>query len=524
MTGLRGCAPTHQDGPGGSLAELAGFSYFCRMKRIRWFIALLALSMLLPGCGKQRMPREWEELDSETRSRRLYVNMFAWNVMSSYYLWKDEVAPALDAWENWADPIPKVAEVRYKDAAGNDIDRWTLLTDAFSSLSGGVSGHTRTFGMDFQLYYADKAHTRICAVVTFTYAGSPAEKAGLRRGDVIVTLDGQEMKGDDYQELLRKTLLGGDSARAGLSDGRTVSLTAVDMYEDPVHTAGILESGRGRKVGYLHYTSFTLDSCDDLVKTFSAFKREGIDDLVLDLRYNGGGYILTESVLASLLAPVREVEAKNILSLELYNRTMTEEMGADTTFFDDAFLYRSGGQLQIVSTKGMNPDLPRLYVLVTGASASASESLVCSLKPYMDVVLVGKQTSGKYCAGLLMGAEYWYDEVKDALEEGEYDVALPYVKDWGIYVMYARYADRNGRTLSMPDGIVPDYEVEDNPLDGYALGDPRETMLSAALELIDGRTRASGGNPRPSLDPVPGAPRLHEGGLFVRLSPPWSAR
>lgn len=79
-----------------------------------------------------------------------------------------------------------------------------------------------------------------------------------------------------------------------------------------------------------------------------------------------------------------------------------------------------------------------------------------------------------------MSADSWYDEVKDALEEGEYEVAKPYVENWGIYVMYARYADCNGVTLSMPDGIAPDYEVEDDPLDGYPLGDSRETMLAAA--------------------------------------------
>jgi len=61
--------------------------------------------------------------------------------------------------------------------------------------------------------------------------------------------------------------------------------------------------------------------------------------------------------------------------------------------------------------------------------------------------------------------------------------------------MFARYADCNGVTLSMPDGIAPDYEVDDDPLDGYPLGDPRETMLAAALSLIEGHTRSAGEAP-----------------------------
>jgi len=220
-------------------------------------------------------------------------------------------------------------------------------------------------------------------------------------------------------------------------------------------------------------------------------------------------------VLAALLAPKREVEAKSILSREIYNATLTEELGADTTFFQDGFLYRSGDKLHVLSTAGANPDLPRLYVLVTGASASASESLICCLKPYMDVVVLGSRTSGKYCAGVLMSAETWFDEVKDALEEGEYEASKPYVENWGIYVMYARYADCNGVTLSMPDGIAPDCEVEDNPLDGYPLGDAHETMLAAALELIEGRTRASGTAPAPSLVPVSGNAHPRGTGLFL---------
>ena len=473
------------------------------------------MALLLPGCRKQRMPEEWRQLDKDTRMQRQYVNMFAWNTMNTYYLWRDEVAPALEKWENWVEPIGKVAEVRYKDAQGNDIDRWTMLTDDYSSLLGGVSGHTRTLGMDFQLYYADKAQTRVCAVVTYTFAGSPAETVGLRRGDVILTLDGQEMTADNYQALVRDVLLGGGTVKMGLRDGRSVTVTAVDMYENPVQTVRVLENESGRKVGYLHYTSFTLDSCEELTDTFQGFKEAGIGDLVLDLRYNGGGYVFTENVLASLLAPKREVEAKSILSREIYNATLTEELGADTTFFQDGFLYRSGDKLHVLSTAGANPDLPRLYVLVTGASASASESLICCLKPYMDVVVLGSRTSGKYCAGVLMSAETWFDEVKDALEEGEYEASKPYVENWGIYVMYARYADCNGVTLSMPDGIAPDCEVEDNPLDGYPLGDAHETMLAAALELIEGRTRSSGTAPAPSLVPVSGNAHPRGTGLFL---------
>ena len=464
-------------------------------------IAAVAMLVLLPGCRKHGPLSERELLDDETRTQRKYVNLFAYNVMETYYLWRDEIREGLDRWENWEEPIQKVADIRYKDRTGKDIDRWTMLTDDFSSLVGGVSGYTRTFGMDFVLYYADQAHKRVCAVVTYTYAGSPAEKAGLKRGDAVLTVDGSEMTPGNYQQIVRERLLGGGTVKLGLSGGKTVSLTAVDMYENPVHTVSILENGAGKKVGYLHYTAFTLDSCDELTDVFRRFVQAGIDDLVLDLRYNSGGYVVAEEVLASMLAPVAVVEAESVFSRQVYNSELAEEMKEGPSLFQTGFLFRNNGVLQIVSTDGANPDLPRLFVLVTGSSASASESLVCGLRPYMDVYLIGGKTSGKYCAGYLMDAPKWYDSVKKALEEGEYETALPYVDNWGIYVMYARYADCNGVTLSMPDGIDPDFAVEDDPQDGYPLGNPRESMLAVALSLIEGRTRAAGtpSGPQPAL-------------------------
>ena len=476
--------------------------YLYCMKRNLLTGLTLVLCLLLSGCGKQA-PDEYSRLDPETRAQRKYVNTFAWNVMDTYYLWRDEIRTALEQWQNWEEPIAKVAEIRYKDGTGKDIDRWTMLTDDFAGLTGGVSGHTRTLGMDFQLYYADKAHSRICAVVTYVYAGSPAADAGLRRGDTVMTVDGYTMTPDNYQQLVREGILGGGTVTLGFDGGKTVTMSAVDMYENPVHTVRILERPDGRKTGYLHYTSFTLDSCVDLIDVFDGFVREGISDLVLDLRYNGGGYVVTESALASMLAPVAEVEAGSVFSREVYNKELAKEMKADPTCFKTDFVFKGNGKTYAFSTAGANPDLPRLFVLVTGASASASESLVCCLRPYMDVILIGARTSGKYCAGFLLDAGDWYEDMKKSLEEGEYEKALPYVDNWGIYVMYSRYADCKGETLSMPDGIAPDYEVDDDPLDGFDLGDPQETMLAFALGLMEGRTRNAERPFAPLRDPVP---------------------
>ena len=447
------------------------------MKR---FWIFLLLFPLLGGCHKPGS--DDSQLDEQTLKTRYYVNMFGFNVMSAYYLWCDEIAPELKAWKTDEEPIEKVKTIRYKNAAGEDIDRWTMLTDDYESFIGNVSGVYKTAGLDFVLYYADSSRKNVVGVVTYTYSGSPAEKAGLHRGDVFTKVNGTEMTADNYAGLINDGIYGNAPFQLTLNNGASVSLTPVTMTEDAVNEALVLESG-GKKVGYLHYTSFTLLSLDRLMKTFADFKAEGIDEPVLDLRYNGGGYVKTCTVLGSLLAPLDAVNAGSVFTREIYNARLTEAWGEEPNCFQADFgevAVATGVKVSCPAARN-NCDLQRVYVLVSASSASASESLICGLKPYMDVVVIGKQTHGKYCGGLPFSATEWFDAVKDQMEDGMYEKAQPYIGNWGIYVMYSRYADCNGLTLSMPDGIVPDVELGDDPLDGYMLGDPRETMLAAAL-------------------------------------------
>ena len=485
------------------------------MKRF-WFILLAMLLLLASSCGKKKenpFPDEGEELP-----QWYYVNLFAHQVMSSYYLWNEEIKDGLSAWKATADPVQTVKDIRYKDASGKDIDRWTMVTDDFSSFTGGVAGYNVTNGVEFALYYGDRSHTSVVGVVTYTYADSPASAAGLRRGDIFVRVNGTAMTPDNYVSVVNDGLYGGNSVSLTLSDGRTVTLTPRDMYEEPLNELRILEV-EGRKVGYLHYTSFTLVSTASLPECFQSFSEAGIRDLVLDLRYNGGGYVTACDVLGSLIAPREEVRAGSVFSREIYNKILTEAWEEEPSCFLQEYTYAEDGR--VFDLLGANPGIERLYVLVGSNTASASESLICGLKPYMDVTVIGTRTYGKYCSGLMMGAPRWYETYRNDLEEGLTDKALPMVDNWGIYVMYARYADRDGVTLSMPDGIVPDVELEDNPADGYQLGDPSETMLSAALDLIAGRkTRLSAGAvSRPTLDPVSDPVRRPGVGILVSEGP-----
>ena len=497
------------------------------MKNKRFLFVILCATLFLGACEKQPPASDsgsqtQTQDNSKTKLTRYYVNTFAYNMMDYFYLWKKEIAAGLKSWKTGDDPITTVEKIRYKDSQGNDIDRWTMVFDDYDSFYGSVTGNEKTYGFDFVLMYYKKEQKTVCARVTYTYPDSPAANAGLKRGDAIVTVNGTTMTLDNYDRLYRE-LYPGENLTVGVADEKTgtiktVTLTARKMYENPVLLSKVFDCG-DKKVGYLVYTSFTLDSYKDLIAACTAFKEAGVTELILDLRYNGGGFTQTEEFLASMLAPKDVVlaEPKNILSTEIYNDTVTKdrkEAGLNNiTYFNTEFeISSSEGKIQF-STKDAIIDLQKLYAIISRDSASASEALLCDLYPYLDITLVGEKTHGKYCSGLIFNAidDFYNDEYtipalieyygKDFVIEG-----INYAKNWGLYVMYSRFADKNGETRCMPDGLKPDVAADDRPEESYQLGDPKEAMLAVALQQCGYKIRTAA--EQRSLPAGPAAPRI----------------
>ncbi|MBO4465617.1 MAG: hypothetical protein J5748_02945 [Bacteroidales bacterium] len=445
-----------------------------------------------------------------------YVNQFAYGALSVYYLWIDEIRENLAGWMSDDDPKAKVLEVRYKDASGKDIDRWTQVTDDYETFIKSVENVSKTYGYEFRLFYTTSEKSYLGAAVEFVYADSPAEKAGLKRGDFITEINGSPIPAESYKEIVKKQLLGSASCTLGLHDGRTVTMEAVEMYCDPVHITKVFDCG-GKKVGYLHFTAFTLNARADLIKACTALKAKGISELILDLRYNGGGYVETEELLASMLAPSAIVDAGDVFMTEIYNSLLTAAWGEDegVSHFRNKFQIGSA----TTSTAEANLGISKLYVIMTGDSASASEALVCGLKPLMDVEIVGEQSYGKYCSGLIIEGADWYNNYKKSLSTSDYKNGVKYAANWGIYVMIGRYADRDGNTPCMPDGFAPDHFVADNPFDGHQLGDPDESMLKAALTLAGYpypvESASAVAKKKPALE-GPASPKRESFGVFLR--------
>ena len=474
------------------------------IKKYVWLLWALWLPWCLASCSKDDDPVGGgkEENTSKTfQDEKPYANFFGYQVMNDVYLWKKEIASGLKNWDLMADPVETVKKIRYKKAAGDDIDKWTQMTDAYSEMVGGTDGvSTGTYGLGLELYMKSKDSDAVVGFITYTYPDSPAEKAGLKRGDVILEVDGKEMnKANYYQALFASTSL---QVGVGTYEGnnvysavkKTVSMQSKAMYEDPILLTKVFDCG-GKKVGYLAYTNFTFESSLGLYNVCKEFKSQGITELILDLRYNGGGYVFTEGVFASMLAPEAEVKKGSVFQTEVWNdeyMAYFKKQGDDlNTYFKTKHVASHADKKYDINTSDANLGLTKIYALVTENSASASEAILIGLMPYMDIEVIGTRTHGKYCSGIMWKGEEWYQDIADNYKEDGKSFAkeIPeladwkkYIGDWGIYVMISMYADKDGKNPCMPDGLTPDVETADLFEEPYPLGDEREAMLHVALK------------------------------------------
>lgn len=448
------------------------------LNRLKLTLSCLIISgYVITGCTKEEGNSDNSGDKSKITEETRYANRFAREALEIYYYWNEEISKDLNQLdpEKNSDPIATVEKIRYHDGT-NEIDKWTMLTDNMDEFTSSVEGVTTTYGYTPKVYLLSENSNEVIAAVAFVSENSPAEKAGIKRGDLIYKIDGKTLTTENYLDLFYSSQIKLSMVKL---DGNTItpttelSLEAVKMYENPILCDSVYNLD-GKKVGYLAYSSFDLKSIPELINICKEFKNEGIKELILDLRYNGGGYVITENVLASMFAPQVNVTNKDVFEKEDYNEFFTkyyEQEGISTiTRFQTEYNYKDMNLN--VSTKDANIGLEKIYGIITGNSASASEALLSGLMPYMDIELIGEQSHGKYCTGWMLAAEDAYDKVPQV------------IKDWGIYVMVSIYKNVNDETPCMPNGLKPNVEAEvkDNPLETYQLGDENEAMLRVALE------------------------------------------
>lgn len=429
-------------------------------KILRISLFFLFIAVLLSSCVKEDETPQPGEAPLLTQK----VNDFILASMDDVYLW-EEYLPELDYRFEFDSKA-------YFDKLLYTEDKWSFITDDIEALQASFNGVETTFG--YSLAFGRFSNTgNLFAIVEYVYPNSPASEAGIKRGDIITLLEGNDITDANYRDLFYAASVNitmGVLNEGSISAAGEKSMTSAVLNLDPVVLSKIIEQD-GHKIGYLFYAQYIEDYNASVDAALQYFKDNNISDLVLDIRYNPGGYISAAQHLCSSIAPASVVSAEEVLVSLQWNA------------FYQNYWATNGIDYQIktkfISNTPVNLDLSKIYILTGSGSASASELTITGLDPYMDVVLLGDTTYGKYTGSITVKPEDIFDDPAHYAD----------IDNWGIQPIVLRYANANGVT-DFKNGFAPDFYVYDDLWSGIALGDPTEPIFAKAIEQITGVVKA----------------------------------
>lgn len=424
-----------------------------------------------------------EIITSDVISDYKYVNGWIYDNMSVYYLWNDRLSKSPNYSLNPEDFFESIL-YKYNKTSNPDGDRFSWIQEDYTELLGNLSGvASHEIGFEYILVGTDATLKQYYALVLYAMHGTDAELKGINRGRFITKINGQNITADNYKNLFGGTgtkklsmadfVYNETEKRYILQSSGDVTINMHNYFaENPIYLDTIYTVANN-KIGYLVYNFFARDNGDksnnydkELISKLSNFKSKGVNEMVLDLRYNSGGAVSSAIALASAL--VKNRSTKNVLTTSQYNsilhNALIKEEGAN--YNKDYFIDKIIGTT--VAIPEMN--LPRLYVLTSGWTASASEFIINGLKPYMDVILIGETTYGKNVGSITI---YEDDDPKNK---------------WGMQPIVVKFANSLGFS-DFTAGFTPDYEIDEfENLYLYSFGDTNDPLLGKALSLITGQT------------------------------------
>jgi len=415
------------------------------------------------------IPLSCEKIDPnkpDLSTEVLVLNNWILEGLSDAYLWEDYM-PEMDP-EYQEDP-----EKFFYDLLFNE-DKYSWIVDDYEELTDMFKGVSLSTGMSVRRGILGE--TQVIGIVEYVTPESPASEADIKRGDIIITIDGKDLDAVNYYDLYYQTTASFEFADWDgsqlVSNGKSISLTAIELDQNPVIHHEIIEY-EGKKVGYLVYTQFTAGEDNkwknELKAVFQEFKSGGISEMVLDLRYNPGGSLDLSAYIASTIGPKAMMENEDVYVNLVWNDGYNEYWKKQDLDKDGKADGEDSYQLVIkMPESDFNLDLSTIYFLTTDGTASASESLMTGLYPYLDVVQIGTTSYGK-CYGSVT-IDDWYPTKRH---------------NWAMQPIVLKYSNSEGFT-DFVSGIDPDFLVEDKLLYAEPFGSLKDPLLAKALEEISG--------------------------------------
>ena len=420
--------------------------------------------ILLTSCGEDRTGEFYALIED-----RMWIE----EVMRENYLWAEDM-PVIEKEDDYfQEPATFFKKLLSKNALNGKGDKYSYMEETKESSRTLTLDRTSTYGMEFILTSdptGTTAHT--FARVLYVLPDSPAQKAGIERGDWISAINDERITTDNYEKLtqggnvsLTRTRItplengpGWQVSKDVLNVGASVA-----MEINPFLVNKVLEAD-GQKIAYLVYNEFATGPNNEgtesayneqMKQIFAQFKAQSPDAFILDLRYNNGGFLQCAQALGSLLAPATAM-GQNFANLTFNAKADPQVIrySFDTQYAD------------------ANLNLNKIYILTGKYTASASEVIINGLIPYLgaeNVVLIGTKTEGKNVA-------------MTSFKNETHGLTL-----WPV-IAYVSNANNEG---DYSEGFQPTYQLdENNVIRWYPLGNPEEYLLKNTLSLITTGTLA----------------------------------
>jgi carboxyl-terminal processing protease len=310
-----------------------------------------------------------------TEDEKLWVRSY----LDDVYLWYNEIKDVPR--QNYSTPQTYFDALLVKNKDRYSVAINQAEADAFHE-SGLELGYGAIWVID--------GFTNNSLRVAFVEPQSVADKAGIVRGDYLHSINGQHVSTLSDEELTAylypsKAITINVEVTTNLAmPHRKLSLQATDNVRQPVPEATVFTHHTSQeKVGYLLFNEHIATASEQLIDVLTSFKQEKINDLVLDLRFNGGGYAYIANELASMIGGQRTVN--RLFQKVEHNQKHSAKNEYD--FFTQAAF--------ITNEKLPLLNLSRVFVLTSYATCSASEAIINSLSPFVEVIRIGSTTCGK---------------------------------------------------------------------------------------------------------------------------------
>ena len=396
-----------------------------KLKIISALIAIAIIIQMFSSCKKDEADTNKVNTYADTVKT---VNEKIYTVMKQNYLWYDSI-PSVNP-DNYNDPL------KFLRSITNWRDHWSFILTNEEYQAMFVTGEYYGFG------FASGFNTDNKLRVAYVFKSSPLYKAGVTRGWVIKAINGVTPDTVNFNSLFGENEKISKSFTFNRLDSKdtVISFTKTTITQNTVLAYDTLHVNN-KVVGYLSFLSFDLTAIKELQEAFTYFKANNVSELVLDLRYNGGGELDITQNLANMIAGSSAV-GKTFVNLS-FNSKNTKN-NASSTFGS--------------STYALN--INRLFVITTKETASASEAIINGLKGIdMPVLLIGSNTNGK--------------------PVGMYQ----YILDFNYYLYAINFKMTNAKGYGDYFGGFTVDKSEDDDVT-HDFGDPNEACLAQALYYI----------------------------------------